>query len=58
MEDLGMMEVREVQLGMMQDENYAGWGGGKWRENQGFKGAYGCKYFHMTVMVSLQILLR
>lgn len=27
MEDLGMMEVREVQLGMMQDENYAGWGG-------------------------------
>lgn len=54
-----MMEVREVQLGMMQDENYAGWGGGgKWRENQGFKGAYGCKYFHMTVMVSLQILLR
>lgn len=28
MEDLGMMEVREVQLGMMQDENYAGWGGG------------------------------
>lgn len=31
-----MMEVREVQLGMMQDENYAGWGGGQMERESRF----------------------